>query len=276
MLTSNLWTPFSLHNGDSWKVIDFVYMNSYGPQYQTLPEAVVVQFSHLEPDIPDFLENYPGSVSITTITAERKKSSGNGVFTHTKFPLNLSWALTIQKSQGKTLECIVIDLGAGDKFNDQANGLHYCLYLAKGDGVMLNSNLWTYVGLYNITRGEVIDFIYMNSDVPQSQTLPEAVIVQFSHLEPDMPDFLEDYPGSVSIPTITAELIKPSGNGVFKRMKFPLNLSWALTIHKSQWKTLERLVIDLVAGEKCSGLTLVALSRVRMFKQFPLKPLTFE
>ena len=100
--------------------------------------------------------------------------------------------------------------------------------------------------------------------------------MQFSHLDPDMPDFLEDYPGSVSIPTITAELIKPSGNGVFKRMKFPLNLSWALTIHKSQWKTLERLVIDLVAGEKCSGLTLVALSRVRMFKQFPLKPLTFE
>ena len=59
-------------------------------------------------------------------------------------------------------------------------------------------------------------------------------------------------------------------------MKFPLNLSWALTIHKSQWKTLERLVIDLGAGEKYSGLPLVVLLRVRMFKQSPLKQLTFE
>ena len=29
--------------------------------------------------------------------------------------------------------------------------------------------------------------------------------MQFSHLDPDMPDFLEDYPGSVAIPNITAE-----------------------------------------------------------------------
>ena len=68
-----------------------------------------------------------------------------------------------------------------------------------------------------------------------------------------MPDFLEDYPGSVAIPNITAEWKKPSGNGVFPRKQFPLKLSWSFTIHKSQGKTLERLVIDLLAGEKCSG-----------------------
>ena len=39
---------------------------------------------------------------------------------------------------------------------------------------------------------------------------------------------------------------------------------------------MERLAINLGAGEKCNGLTLAALSRVRMFKQLLLKPLTFE
>ena len=116
----------------------------------------------------------------------------------------------------------------------------------------------------------------MNSDETRSQNFLEAVVVQFSHLEPDMPAFLEDYPESVAIPTITAEWTKPSGNGVFTRTHFPLNLSWSFTIHKSQRGKLERLVIDLGAGEKCSGLTLVALSAVRMFKHFLLKSLTFK
>ena len=44
---------------------------------------------------------------------------------------------------------------------------------------MLTSNLWNHFGLYNRPRGEVIYFVYMNLDVPQSQTFPEAVVVQF-------------------------------------------------------------------------------------------------
>ena len=100
--------------------------------------------------------------------------------------------------------------------------------------------------------------------------------MQFSHLEPDMPAFLENYPGSVAIPTITDEWTKSSDNGVFTRTQLPLNLSWAFTIQNNQWKTLERLVIDVGEDEKCSGLTLVVLLIVRMFKHFRLKPLTFE
>ena len=141
---------------------------------------------------------------------------------------------------------------------------------------MLTSNLWTPVGLHNGARGKVLDFFYMNSDGSQYQNLPEAVVVQLINLDPDMPTFQEDYPGSVSIPTINDEWEKPSINGLFIRTQFPLNLSWVFTIQKSQGKTLEYLVIDLGAGEKCSGLMLVALLRVRVFKHFLLKPLTFE
>ena len=35
-------------------------------------------------------------------------------------------------------------------------------------------------------------------------------------------------------------------------------------------------MIDLISGEKCSGIMLVEISRVRMFKHYLLKPLTFE
>ena len=56
----------------------------------------------------------------------------------------------------------------------------------------------------------------------------------------------------------------------------PFNLSWAFTIHKSQGKTLELLVIDLGAGEKYSGFMLVALSRFGMVKHFLLKLLDFK
>ena len=100
--------------------------------------------------------------------------------------------------------------------------------------------------------------------------------MQFSHLEPDMPAFLEDYPVSVDILTINAEWEKPSVSGVFTRTHFPLDLIWAFTIHKIQGKALERLVIDLGEGEKFIGVTLMALSRVRMFKHLLLKPLGFE
>ena len=79
---------------------------------------------------------------------------------------------------------------AKKKYSQEANGLHSCLYLAKGDDVRLTSNLWTPVGFHNGARRKVIYFVYMNSDGPRYQNFPEAVVVQFSHFEPDMPDFL--------------------------------------------------------------------------------------
>ena len=116
----------------------------------------------------------------------------------------------------------------------------------------------------------------MNSYGHRYQTLLEDVVVQLSRHDTDMPALLEYYPGSVAISNITAEWEKPSGNGVYTRIQFPLNLSWVFTIQKIQGETFKRLVIGLGAGERCSGLMLVELSRVRMSKHLLLKPLTFE
>jgi len=52
-------------------------------------------------------------------------------------------------------------------------------------------------------------------------------------------------------------------------------LAWAYTIHKSQGKTLSKVVIDLGNSEKCCGMT-VALSRVRRLEYLSLHPFSFE
>ncbi|MFQ6739612.1 MAG: C-terminal helicase domain-containing protein, partial [Alphaproteobacteria bacterium] len=45
--------------------------------------------------------------------------------------------------------------------------------------------------------------------------------------------------------------------------QFPLNLGYAMTIHKAQGKTLDSVIVDISRGAFAHGQTYVALSRTR-------------
>ncbi|WPR75208.1 ATP-dependent DNA helicase [Algoriphagus sp. NG3] len=63
--------------------------------------------------------------------------------------------------------------------------------------------------------------------------------------------------------------VKPIIKGSFTQ--FPLKLAWAVTIHKSQGKTFDKVVIDLGFGAFAHGQTYVALSRCTSFEGIVLK-----
>ena len=85
----------------------------------------------------------------------------------------------------------------------------------------------------------------MNSGPP---TLPVAVTVHF-----------DAYSGTVPITPIRRTW---SSTSQCSRLQLPLRLAWAVTIHKSQGLTLDKVVIDIGKKEFSSGLTFVACSCV--------------
>lgn len=62
--------------------------------------------------------------------------------------------------------------------------------------------------------------------------------------------------------------LHPVSIGSFTQI--PVKLAWAITIHKSQGKTFEKVIIDLGRGSFASGQTYVALSRCRTLEGISL------
>ena len=69
--------------------------------------------------------------------------------------------------------------------------------------------------------------------------------------------------------------IKQEVDGSFKQ--YPVKLAWAITIHKSQGQTFEKVIIDIGHGAFSPGQLYVALSRCRSLEGITLdKPLSID
>ena len=66
-----------------------------------------------------------------------------------------------------------------------------------------------------------------------------------------------------------SDVIESEVIGSFKQ--FPIKLAWAVTIHKSQGKTFDNVIIDIGRGTFCHGQLYVALSRCRTIDGMVLK-----
>jgi ATP-dependent DNA helicase PIF1 len=113
------------------------------------------------------------------------------------------------------------------------------LYLKKGAQVMLLKNIGDNKHV-NGSRGVVVGF-NPDSNMPQVRFLMGTVL----ELEPD-----------------TWKYETREGDILATRTQIPLRLAWAVTVHKSQGLTIDRMEVDL-EGTFADGQAYVALSRAR-------------
>lgn len=152
-------------------------------------------------------------------------------------------------------------------------GLEPFIILSIGSKVMLRSNLWVENGLVNGALGYVEDIIYEENYSPPDQ-MPRVIMVRFENCCPST------YANSGCIPIPPITKFWKSGNINCSRKQFPLQLAFAITIHKSQGLTLDKAVVDIGEKETSVGLTYVAFSRVKtleglaLYRRFPFDRLS--
>ncbi|XP_065837259.1 ATP-dependent DNA helicase pif1-like [Oscarella lobularis] len=166
------------------------------------------------------------------------------------------------KNSNKPVAVINADHNCTEAKNDNeedAGGLYARVRLCEGARVMLTSNLWTEMGLINGSMGYVVAILYQPGAKPPA--LPTAVVVQMDKY--DGPT----WGGERCVPICPIERTWPSSTGnrksSCKRRQLPIQLAWAVTVHKSQGLTLDRAVIDIGKREFAPGITYVGFSRVR-------------
>ena len=120
----------------------------------------------------------------------------------------------------------------------------------------------TDAGLVNGAMGTVQAICYQSGGLP---SLPVAVMVKFDkYWGPTLHDG--------SVPIVPQRCTWIQGGSACSWLQIPLKLAWAITIHKAQGLTLDKVVIDIGKKEFSAGLTFVACSRVRHLSDITFDP----
>ena len=154
-----------------------------------------------------------------------------------------------------------------ENIEDEPNALpaEYELVLKKGAQVMM---------VNNDSRGRWVNgSIGIVEDIKNSISSDKVIIyVRFPNGRVEL---VEPYTWELFKYKWNDELkqIETESAGFFKQ--YPLKLSWAVTIHKSQGKTFDNVIIDMENGSFAPGQLYVALSRCTSFDGIALsRPLT--
>ncbi|EAQ83491.1 hypothetical protein CHGG_09895 [Chaetomium globosum CBS 148.51] len=157
-------------------------------------------------------------------------------------------------------------VGAEKVESSDAGNLAKRLPLCVGCRVMLTRNLWADVGLVNGAQGTVYDISWKEgTDVLRDPS--EVIMVAFDDYDGPgftMPNGEPLRSGEkLAVPILRVRHDFMVGANSCSREQFPLLVSYAITVHKSQGITLDKVVCDISAPEFASGLSYVAVSRVK-------------
>ena len=149
---------------------------------------------------------------------------------------------------------------------NKAGGLHNNIIICKNAKVMLLQNLWSDQGLTNGANGFVKYIVYKEGNLPPK--LPAFVLVYYPHFTG--PSFHPTEEKLVPIVPVLRNWFESKTE--HHRIMLPLIPSYAITIHKSQGQTLDKVILNLGEKEFASGLTYTALSRATKLENIKFEP----
>ena len=145
---------------------------------------------------------------------------------------------------------------AADKAGNLLNKIPICI----GARVMLTRNLWQPCGLVNGAQGYIFDLGWAPGADWQRDP-PCIIMVIFDKYTG--PAFITTDDGRKVIPILPVKTEFVKGSETCSRTQFPLHISYAITVYKSQSITIDQAVINLSERDFQSGLSYVALSRIK-------------
>ena len=129
-----------------------------------------------------------------------------------------------------------------------AGGLQNATLLAENCRIMITRNLWTDAGLVNGAQGTIHKIVFKPGNDP-FKGLPDVIYVNVPQYIG--PPLLEDHPKVVPITPQTSTWMDKKT--FCSRHQYPLVPAYAITIHKSQGMTLDRVILDVGEREFAVG-----------------------
>ncbi|EXU94813.1 ATP-dependent exoDNAse (exonuclease V), partial [Metarhizium robertsii] len=150
--------------------------------------------------------------------------------------------------------------GAAAAPDDKAGNLAKQVPVCIGARLMLTCNLWQQVGLCNGARGTVYDIGWAPGADP-IRDQPCVIMMEFDKYTG--PAFLTTADDRKTVPILPVDRDFLVGATLCTRTQFPPIVCYAITVHKSQSITEDRIVTDLSCRDFQTGLSYVAVSRVK-------------